>query len=471
MNVQLIILAFYSAGIITLGLFVSRRVRGASDFLVAGRSLGPGLMFTTFLAANLGAGTTVGAASIGFELGMSAWWWVGSAGIGSLILANLVGPKIWRLAKKYDFQTMGDYLDHRYSRAVRGTIAGLLWVGTLAILAGQLIAIATILEIVAGLPRWQSALAGGLIVMAYFSAGGLWAAARVNAVQLPIMIAGFVLAVPYALEASGGWTVVRETLAASREPGYLSMTGLGFSGALRYLVILVPSFIVSPGLIQKLYGGRDERAVRVGINLNAICLLVFAFVPAVLGMIAYANFPDLANPDHAMGTVLVELLPGSVGLLALAAILSAEISTCDAILLMLSSSLGIDLYKNFIHPEASEKQLLTVSRIAAVAGASLAILLAVRLPSIISALEIFYGLMAVALFVPTVAGLYSRVPGAQSALWTVAGSVLTTIIVFVATDGAGIGILTPYAIGILSALLLMLCRAWLRDLPALRRST
>ena len=261
-----------------------------------------------------------------------------------------------------------------------------------------------------------------------------------------------------------------ETLSASREPGYMSMTGLGFSGALRYLVILVPAFIVSPGLIQKLYGGRDERAVRVGINLNAICLLLFAFVPAIIGMIAYANFPDLANPDHAMGTVLVELLPGSVGLLALAAVLSAEISTCDAILLMLSSSLSIDLYKNFLNPGADEKRLLQVSRIAAIAGAIFAILLAVRLPSIISALEIFYGLMAVALFVPTIAGLYSRVPRARSAIWTIAGSVLTTIAVYLATDGAGIGVLTPYAMGILAALALMLGRVWMRDLPTHRSS-
>ncbi len=468
MNLQLAVLALYSIGIIALGLIVSRKVRGASDFLVAGRGLGPGLIFTTFLAANLGAGTTVGAASIGFELGLSAWWWVGSAGIGSLILANMVGPRIWRLAKRYDFQTMGDYLNHRYNRAVRGIIAGLLWLGTLAILAGQLIAIATILEIVAGLPRWQSTVAGGLIVMAYFSAGGLWAAARVNVVQLVIMMAGFLLAIPFALNASGGWSAVTETLSASREPGYLSMTGLGFSGALRYLVILVPAFIVSPGLIQKLYGGRDERAVRVGINLNAICLLIFAFVPAVIGMIAYANFPGLANPDHAMGTVLVELLPESVGLLALAAVLSAEISTCDALLLMLSGSLSIDLYKNFLHLDADQKRLLVVSRFAAMAGAGLAILLAVRLPSIISALEIFYGLMAVALFVPTIAGLYSRIPRARSAIWTIGGSVVTTIVVYIVTGGAGIGILTPYAIGILSALVLMMGRVWLRDLPAHR---
>ena len=99
MTLQLILLVAYLIGIIVFGLVVSRQVRHARDFLVADRNLGPGLLFATFLAANIGAGSTVGAAGISYELGLSAWWWVGSAGIGSLILANTVGPKIWRLAE------------------------------------------------------------------------------------------------------------------------------------------------------------------------------------------------------------------------------------------------------------------------------------------------------------------------------------------------------------------------------------
>ena len=50
----------YAIGLITLGIWAGRSVRHTSDFFVAGRSLGPGLIFATFLAANLGAGTTVG---------------------------------------------------------------------------------------------------------------------------------------------------------------------------------------------------------------------------------------------------------------------------------------------------------------------------------------------------------------------------------------------------------------------------
>src|SRR5262252_1322138 len=98
MNVYLIALLVYSIFLMALGVVMSRRVKSSADFLVAGRSLGSGRLFATFLAANIGAGSTVGATGLGYVYGLGAWWWVGCAGIGSLILANTVGPKIWMLA-------------------------------------------------------------------------------------------------------------------------------------------------------------------------------------------------------------------------------------------------------------------------------------------------------------------------------------------------------------------------------------
>ena len=67
---------------------------------MAGRALPALLLFATMLAANIGAGSTVGAASLGYRQGLSAWWWNGSAGIGSLLLAWWIGPRIWREAKR-----------------------------------------------------------------------------------------------------------------------------------------------------------------------------------------------------------------------------------------------------------------------------------------------------------------------------------------------------------------------------------
>ncbi|PYS52024.1 MAG: sodium:solute symporter [Acidobacteria bacterium] len=448
MNFQLAVLMIYSALFIGFGLFISRRVRTADDFLVASRSLGPGLLATTFLAANIGAGSTVGAAGLGYAFGLGAWWWVGSAGIGSLVLANTVGPKIWALAAKHRWRTVGDYLEHRYNRTVRVLIASLLWVGTLMILAGQLIAISQILEVIAGLPKWKGCIIGGVVVTSYFAAGGLLASAWVNLIQLGVMFTGFLLAVPLALRAIGGWSALEPSLSGSAE--------LGVPGILSYVAILVPSFIISPGLIQKLYGARDERAVRAGVNWNAAGLLVFAFAPPILGIIAHAHYPNLPNRELALPTVMTKLMPGWFGLLALAAVFSAEISTCDAILFMLSSSLSIDLYKKFLRPAATERDVLLAGRLAAMLGAFLGVLLAVELPSIISALQIFYTLMAVALFAPLLAGLYSPKPAAGRAVAAIVTSIAITAAAHFLTGGTGIWIFPPSLIGILAGFMIMI---------------
>src|ERR1043166_7644770 len=98
----LAILIGYAAWMIIFGALVSRHVRASSDFFVAGHRLGAGLIFSTLLAANIGAGSTIGAAGLGYRDGLSAWWWVGSAALGSIVLAMWIGPLIRRAAVRGD---------------------------------------------------------------------------------------------------------------------------------------------------------------------------------------------------------------------------------------------------------------------------------------------------------------------------------------------------------------------------------
>src|SRR3954469_25925159 len=147
MSLQLALLLGYSALLVGLGLWIGRRVSGTKDFFVAGRRLGPGLIFSTMLAANIGGGSTVGATGLGYRDGLSAWWWVGSAALGSAVLAIWIGPRIRQVAAAHDLKTVGDFLELRYGRHVRAIVSALLWLGSLAIPAGPLIALATLLHL------------------------------------------------------------------------------------------------------------------------------------------------------------------------------------------------------------------------------------------------------------------------------------------------------------------------------------
>jgi solute:Na+ symporter, SSS family len=422
-NLYLALLVGYSAALVGIGLWISRHVRSSADFFVAGRSLGAPLLFSTVLAANIGAGTTIGAAGIAYRDGISAWWWNGAAAIGSLFLAFLVGPRIWRLAAAHNLYTAGDYLELRYGRTVRAVVTSLIWLGTLSILAGQLIGGAAILAVVAGVPRWLGTGIGAAAMMTYFAAGGLLSSAWVNVVQLAVLLFGFVVAAPMVVANAGGVAGVVD--AAGMPPGFADFF---YSGGARsgwtFLILFGPAFIISPGLLQKTYGATGERAIRTGIGAQAAAQAMFAFLPVAIGMSARTAHPGITDLNLVLPTALLELLPASIGALALAAVFSAEVSTCDAILFMLSTSLSQDLYKRFLNPGATDRQLLRVARLAAVAGGAGGILLALWLPTITAALGIFYSLLGVSLFIPVIGGLFLRRASSAAALASIGAGIV-----------------------------------------------
>jgi solute:Na+ symporter, SSS family len=417
------LLIVYSVGVVGLGLWASRFVRGSSDFFVGGRSLGPMLLMSSMLAANIGAASTVGVAGKAYQEGISAWWWVGSAGIGSLVFALTVAPALWRLAKAQQFYTTGDYLEFRYGVGIRTFLSIVICLAALMLLAGQLLAGATILKLIVGIPLWAGALIAAAIMTIYFAAGGLLGSAWVNGLQLFVMLAGFLIALPVALEQAGGVASV------TRPPGGPATFGTFFHSSgpgsgWMFLVLTAPSFLISPGLIQKAYSAKSEHALRLGIGLNAIILIAFAVVPVMFGMAARTSLPGIASPNDVLPTFLMTQLPVWLGALALSAVFSTEVDTCDTILFMLSTAISKDVYKRHINPTASDAQLLRVARIAAASGGAAGVVLSLVVGTVLGAVQIFYQVMVVTFFVPIVGGLYVQAMTSRAAAVSIISGLL-----------------------------------------------
>jgi SSS family solute:Na+ symporter len=434
MSLHLTLLVIYSLSVVGLGIWSARYVRTSSAFFVAGRSLGPGLIFASMLAANIGAGATVNVAGIAYREGLSAWWWSGSAGLASFVLAFFVGPRLWVLARDHGFYTTGDFLEYRYGSSVRGIVTSLVAFGSLWILAAQLIAGASIINVLTGAPRWVGSVVGGAIMTIYFAAGGLLGTAWINSVQLIVMLVGFIFALPYALEVVGG---VGAFTSPALPEGFTDITySSGPGSGWTLLALTGPAFVISPGLIQKSFGAANERAVRLGIAANGAALMLFAFFPVLLGMTARVGLPEVSAPDIVLPRLLMELLPAWLGALAMAAVFSTEVDTCDAILFMISTSVSKDLFKRYIRPTATDDELLVVARIAAVGGGVLGVLLSIYLSTIVQAMTVFYSLLGVSLFAPVVGGLYARRAGSLEALSAIAAGVVTLLVVRYGVAGA-----------------------------------
>jgi len=245
-----------------------------------------------------------------------------------------------------------------------------------------------------------------------------------------------------AMALAGGW----DSIAADPLRMDLLAGGSPQSGW-RLLFFLGPAFVVSPGLIQKALGARDERAVTTGIALNGVALVAFAALPTIIGMSARVLHPEISR-DLAFATMANGLTP-AVGALALAAVFSAEASAADAVLLMLATSGSRDLYRRF-RPQATDVDLLRGARVSAIAGAVLGLGLAMMHRSVIDALGTFYAVMVVTLFVPVIAGLYAPPTSRRQGVASLVGVPVLAIVHF-STGGAGFGAVTPVVAGVFAS--------------------
>jgi SSS family solute:Na+ symporter len=445
-TITLALLLAYSALMVGVGLWLGRRVRGGADFFVAGRGLSANMIAATFLAANIGASSTVNATALGYREGLSAWWWNGAAGIGSLVLAFTVGPRIWREASAFGDFTVGDFLQRHYGGAMRGLVAALIWIGTLSILAAQLIGVGAVLEVAGGVPFGAGVVIGALVALAYFVAGGLLSSVWVNLIQLVVIVAGFTIAAVLGVSVAGGWEAITVRGGSSTD----IFAAEGPRSGWHLLFLLGPAFVVSPGLLQKAFGARDGSAARRGIALNALVLMLFACAPAVIGLTAAAMYPGLERADLALPTMLAEGLPASFGALALAGVFAAEISSADAVLFMLSTSASRDLYRGLLRPAASDASVVRVARAAAVAGAAAGVALSFVHRSVLDAAGAFYSVLVVTLFVPIIGGVYVRQLGPAQGLASLAG-IPVLAYVHLTTGGLGYGLVSPTIAGVLAS--------------------
>jgi SSS family solute:Na+ symporter len=175
-----------------------------------------------------------------------------------------------------------------------------------------------------------------------------------------------------------------------------------------------------------------------------------------MGIIARSRYPSLSNHELALPTLLTGALPLWMGALLLGAIFSAELSASDAVLFMLSTSLSKDLYKTFINREATDDRLIRVARVSAIVCGAMGVILGILLPTVISALKIFYTLLSAALLLPIVFGLYTKGMRARTATLTMLASVVVTFAVEVISSGQGLLGMPSLVVGVAAGVGVML---------------
>ncbi len=399
------VVVVYLLVMLLIGYLSSKKIESNTDFVVAGRRLGPFLMAGTLAATEIGGGSSLGVVQQGMEShGLSAAWYIITMGFAFVILTFLA-PKFRAAMVK----TVPEYFRRRYGKPSGIITSLIMFVPLIGLTAGQFIASSVILSTMLNLNYKTAVLIVGVVVTIYAIMGGLWSVTLTDFVQVVA-------------------NVPAETFDMFK--GYNVMDVISLT------IMYVATFTVGQEAVSRYYAARDGKAARQGSVLAAIVNFIYAFVPTLMGIIVLAlinmgkfnaaDFQDV-GARYALPVLAMEAMPAIICGLLFAGIVSATMSSADSDLLGAGSIFANDIYKIVIKPSASDKEIMIVTRVTMAAVGVFATLIALfNTSSIVTILMFAFTLRAAGSFFPYVLGHYWK--GASQA-GTMASLIAGTIVV------------------------------------------
>jgi SSS family solute:Na+ symporter len=378
----LVVIAYLLA-LVTLGVYMSRRVKRASDFLVAGRQLGLLLTTATLAAVQLGAGVILGGAAMAAGFGVWPGTWYGLGCGGGLILAGLLVAG--KMRRQGGFVPL-DFFSFRYGEMKPVRLWG--WLSNIPSLLGifvaQLMAAGSIMTIF-GFGYTQGVIIVASAIMLYSAFGGMWGVVTVDFIQLGTIIVGIPLVALVAVMTAGVGEATAGVLATPFIP-----SGMG-SRAVFLIIPFLLSISVSYDAFMRYQSAKSETVAKWGCILAGIIVMAISLCVGLIGAVGRGLYPTVPDDQVLPHTIQSLLHPVAAGLVV-AALLAAVMSSSNCLLISLSGCFTRDLYNKVFKPKVALDELphtKILSRTVIVFMASVGILIALNAEGILDTIIIF----------------------------------------------------------------------------------
>jgi SSS family solute:Na+ symporter len=439
---NLIVIAIYIGAMIGIGWYAKRRVKSETEFLVAGRRLGPLLYAGTMSAIVLGGASTIGGVGLGYQYGISGMWLVFSIGCGILFLSLVFAARINRL----EVFTVSQMLELRYGPGA-SLLSGLVMCGyTLMLAVTSTIAYGDIFGVLFGIGKVPAILIGGGVVILYSVLGGMWSITLTDFVQFLIKSIGiFGILLPLVLIKAGGLQGLHDHLPETA----FAAGHIGTRTIVTNFVIYFFGLVIGQDIWQRVFTARSEQVAKWAGTAAGLYCLLYALAGAVIGMCAKVLLPNIANRDDVYAEIVRYALPVGLSGLVMAAALSAIMSTSSGALIATATVAKEDIVRailrrrlplsdGVVHPPLSaqrEHDEVRDSRWYILGFGIAVVLIACVLRDVVAALTISYDILVGGLLVAIVGGILWRRGTIAGALTSIAtGTILTLATMVVMAD-------------------------------------
>ena len=352
------------------------KVDSADDYFLAGRGLTGVFIAGSLLLTNLSAEQLIGLNGQSFAGNMSAMAWEVTAGIAAIIMALFLLPRFLGIG----ISTIPEFLSQRYDEDVRRltvllfllgymcvTIPSMLYSGGLAVL--QLFDVPALLGISFEQSLWLVVWFIGIIGAIYAIFGGLRAVAVSDTLNgIGLIIIGFLVPILGFIALGDGNLVDGMKTIATTNPEKLNAIG-GSNDSVPFLSIFTGMIFanlfywaLNQYVIQRALGAKNLAEGQKGVLFTGYLKLLVPIFMLLPGIIAYHLYDNVEKADLAYPSLIADLLPTWLMGFFLAVLLGAVFSSFNSLLNSIATLFVLDIYKPKFKPNATDQDLIRVSK-------------------------------------------------------------------------------------------------------------
>ncbi len=424
MIIKLTMVIIFFAVMIGIGFYCRKHTTDVNSFVLGGRSVGPWLTAFAYGTSYFSAVIFVGyAGQFGWKYGIaSTWIGLGNALIGSMLAWVVLGRRTRIMSQHLNSATMPEFFGKRFHNdGLKIGASVIVFIFLIPYTASLYNGLSRLFGMAFNIDYTICIIIMAVLTGVYVIAGGYMATAINDFIQGIIMLFGIVAVILVTLNDNGGFTEAINRLAmvtdeaVSTQPGvFASFFGPEPLSLLGVVILTSLGTWGLPQMIQKFYSIESENSIKKGTIISTVFAIIISGGCYFLGGFGrlYSDSVDIAADgyDSVIPTMVSNLSPALIGLVVIL-VLSASMSTLSSLVMASSSTLTIDLIKDNIVKDMSEKKQLLTIRILIVVFIAISVVIAAfqyknNVTFIAQLMGVSWGALAGAFLAPFLYGLY-----------------------------------------------------------------
>lgn len=418
----LIAMVIYMTAVIVIGIVFAKRANKSSEnYFLGGRSLGPWVTAMSAEASDMSGWLLMGLPGVAYWCGLAdaAWTAIGLA-VGTYFNWLIVSKRLRRYSIRANNSiTLPEFFSNRFreNKKVIMTLAALFILVFFTVYASScLVTCGKLFSTLFGASYQSMLVLGAVFVLLYTILGGFLAESASDFMQAIVMIVALAVVVILSTVKAGGLDAVLAN--AQSIPGFFEFFGIAqpvtdeagtqlveagkpvFGEAGEYGLLSVFSMLAwglgyfgMPQVLLRFMAIRKEEELKRSRRIAMVWVIISLAVAVFIGIAGRALYPDAlltkATAENIFITLSTSLLPPLLAGFIMAGILAATISSSDSYLLIAASAFSKNIYQGIFKKNASDKQVMTVSRLTLLVIAIIAIVIALDENSVIFSIVSF----------------------------------------------------------------------------------